>query len=123
MPDFTLNDYLLYKEAESLAAEIFREVREDHIEEFDAGDCLDYMDEMNDLAHETADGHEWVIYTYKAHTLCLHCNTDMGEERLEECGMPEEVTYDTLGCLIACGELRGRIDAALNDLCAEHAPE
>lgn len=123
MSDFQINDHLLCKEARALAQDIFEEWQDKYPAEFAAGNCGDYLGEMQDRAHETADGHEWVIYTYKAHALCLHCNTDKGEELLEDCGMPEDVTYDSLGTMIAFGELRGRIEEELQEMCDEHEPE
>ena len=46
----------------------------------DYGDSDDYMDGVN----EAVDGHQWVIYTYKAQQLCAAIDTDDGEEWLCE---------------------------------------
>lgn len=120
MTDFQINDYLLDKEAAALAAEIFEEVMRD----VGAGeDPEEHRDTMQDRAHEAADGHEWVIYTYKAHRLCLECNTDAGEQFLEDTGLPETPTYDSLGTAIAYGELRARIETALEELIEAHEIE
>ncbi|MDB6151512.1 MAG: hypothetical protein JWQ44_2960 [Chthoniobacter sp.] len=112
MTDFQINDYMLTRECDQLAQDIFDEVMTD------AGDetAEDRRDTMQDRAHEAADGHEWVIYTFKAHMLCAHCNTDQGEAFLEDTGMPEEVTYDKLGTIIAYGEMRARIETKLCEL-------
>jgi hypothetical protein len=108
-----INDFTLTKECEALAQEIFDNMLADMA---DDETPMDHRDTMSDRAHEAADGHEWVIYTYKAHTLCLHCNTDMGEEMLEDVGLPENPTYDSLGALIAYGEIRARIDQQIQAL-------
>lgn len=119
MNDFQINDHILAKECDELAREIFAEA----IEDMDGDETPEtYRDDMMDRAHETADGHEWVIYTYKAHLLCAHCNTDQGEEFLEGVGMPGAPTYDGLGSLIAYGEMRARIEQEIERLIEEWEP-
>ncbi len=94
-----------------------------------AADCAkEILEEINryggdeyDLAHEHADGSEWVIYYSKAHQLCQNCNTDHGEVFLAVVGTPENVTYDSLAVTIAYGELHARICQALDDLKSEAA--
>lgn len=113
MTDFQINDHLLQRECDSIAREIFEEIT---AEMADDESPEDYRDQMSDRAHETADGHEWVIYTYKAHMLCAHCNVDEGEAFLEDVGMPETPTYDSLGSMIAFGEMRARIEAEIENL-------
>lgn len=120
MGDFQINDHLLQTECDSLAQEIFDEFKAEGGEGWNPEDD---RDEMSDRAHETADGHEWVIYTYKAHMLCAHCDTTKGEELLEDVGMPEDPTYDKLGSFIAFGEMRGRIEEKLSELIEEYEPE
>ncbi|MGB1214981.1 MAG: hypothetical protein ACPG4X_16555, partial [Pikeienuella sp.] len=112
MTDFVINDHILTKECDELAQDIFDEVVAEITSGIADGESpADFRDCMSDRAHETADGHEWVIYTYKAHMLCAHCNVDQGEEFLEDVGMPDTPTYDSLGTMIAYGEMRARIDA------------
>lgn len=112
MTEFQINDHLLQKECAELAREIFDEVMEDK-----AGDHPeDYRDEMDERAHETADGHQWVIYTYKAHMLCAHCDVSNGEEFLADVGVGPDPTYDSLGTMIAYGEMRARIMAEIDEL-------
>ncbi len=73
-------------------------------------------DDMQDRVHETVDGHEWVIYHYKALLMCAHCNVDQGEEFLEDVGMPETPTFNGLASLILFGEMRARVNSEINDL-------
>ena len=78
---------------------------------------------MMDRAHEDADGHEAVIYTYRALQICANCNTDQGEAFLEETGMPKEVTFNKLATIIAYGEMRARIESKLDELIEAHDDE
>jgi hypothetical protein len=113
MSDEQFSDYKLQKECESLAQDIFDEMlvgmARDETPE-------NYRDEMNDRAHEAADWHEWVIYNHSALMLCAHCDVSNGEAFLEDVGMPEEVTLHKLACAIAYGEIRARIEGALQEL-------
>jgi hypothetical protein len=113
MSDHEMNDHILTKECEALAKEIFDIALEDMAEDETPED---YADDMQDRAHEYADGHQWVIYYHWAHRICMYCNTDDGEQFLEDIGMPETPTYDGLATIIAFGEMRARISAALADL-------
>lgn len=113
MTDFQINDYLLSKECDDLAREIFEEaiagMADDETPE-------DYRDDMSDRAHEYADGHEWVIYNYKALMLCAHCDTTMGEDFMDDVGAPSEPDIYKLACMLAFGEMRGRIEAEIGNL-------
>jgi hypothetical protein len=42
--------------------------------------------DASEYIHETCDGHESVIWTYKAGLLCLECDRDNAEYQLEEIG-------------------------------------
>ena len=66
-----INQYELEKEAIRIAKEAEAEFLNHNM------DVYEYM-------HQTCEGHEWVIYTYKAIQLCAECNTEDGEEQLEE---------------------------------------
>lgn len=112
MSDFQINDRILSDECEGLARDIFDEVMAQYAGE----NPEDYRDEMDDRAHQKADGHQWVIYNYQALMLCAHCDVSQGEEFLEDVGMPEEVTIHKLACTIAYGEIRARIMDEINDL-------
>ena len=98
-----INEYTLREEAQSIADEIWSKVE---------GDIDDAMDQ----AHEWADSHEWVIYYHKAHQICQNCDTENGEQFLEEIGPGDEPTYNKLAVTIAYGELRARIEQALYKL-------
>lgn len=65
------NQYELEQEAKQIA--------QDAQEEF-----LKFGTDPYDYMHQTCDGHENVIYTYKAIELCQECETDDGEYQLEE---------------------------------------
>ena len=73
MKDFRINDYTLNQEAKDMA-------RLAVLEE------LEYGRNGQDILHEMCDGHEWAIYTHKALQVCAECNTDDGEEYLEDLG-------------------------------------
>ena len=75
------------------------------------------MDDAYDMAHEYADGSEYVIYYAKAHELCQNCDTDNGEDFLtgiSDQNVPR--SYDDMAALIAYGEIHHRIYAALSEL-------
>jgi hypothetical protein len=65
------NQYQLETEAKSIAKMALAEQRE-------------YGTDAADYIHQLCDGHESVIYTYKAGLLCLECDRDNAEEHLEE---------------------------------------
>ena len=65
------NQYQLEQEAKSIAKMAMAEQRE-------------YGTDAADYIHQVCDGHESVIYTYKAGLLCLECDRDNAEEHLEE---------------------------------------
>lgn len=91
------SDHDLQKECEGLAQEIFDEM-------------LDEMEEDETPEH------------YHAHRVCMFADTDNGEAFLEDVGMPETVTYDSLASTIAYGEIRARIDEHLNTLIDQWEP-
>lgn len=97
----TINDHTLNEYAADIADEIIRE-------------CDGDRDDAHDMAHEYAAYSEWAIYYHKAHELCQNCNTDNGEQFYEDCGPWEDVTYNKIATIIAYGELRARIEMAIN---------
>lgn len=118
MADFQINDHILAKECDSLAAEIFAEC----VAKLDEGETPeDYRDEMDDRAHETADGHEWVIYNYKALMLCAHCDVGNGEEFMSDVGFEwnDDSTIYSVATVLAYGEMRARITGEIQRLCEE----
>ena len=77
----------------------------------------DDQDGALDLAHQYADGSEWVIYHHKAHELCANCNTDMGEGFVTVWGEPKGGwTYDDFASAIAFGEIYERLQSAISTL-------
>lgn len=44
----------------------------------------EYGSDPHEMMHQMVDGHECVIYTYKAAILCTECNRDNGEAQLDE---------------------------------------
>ena len=102
MTDKIMTDFELTILANNYAKEIFDQVND--------------IEEGYNLAHQYADGCEWVIYTYKAHLLCLNCNTDDGQAFVNDCYAGTSMTYDEMGSAYAYGELHSRIMSALNTL-------
>ena len=105
MTDEKINDFILDNIARDYAKEILEQTQD--------------SDEAQDLAHQYADGSEWAIYHYKAHMLCLNCNTDRGEEFVEDCYSTDctwRMTYDEMASSIVYGEILGRIMSAISDL-------
>ena len=103
-----MNDYELTKEAESLAREIWAESQGDE-------------NTARDLVHEYADGHEVAIYYGKAIELCSTCNTNEGEQWLDDIGgiaQPGD-SFGNIACRIAFAELYCRIGAALESVIEE----
>lgn len=94
MEDFKINDYILQKEAESIA--------KDAIEE-----CGNDLDAIQEHIWQTVDGHQWVIYYYQAIQLCANCNTDEGAQFVEDLGM-ETGSFEVMATRIAFGELYNR---------------
>lgn len=119
MSDFQISDHIFSDECNELAQEIF----DDFMISADPGETAeDKKDEMLESVYQTADGHEWVIYNYKALMICAHCDVDQGEAFLEETGMPEDVTIHKLACTIVYGEMRSRITTKLDELIDEWEP-
>lgn len=116
---FEINDHLLSKECDELARDIFDEV----MSGANGETAEDMRDTMDERAHEAADGHEWVIYNHKALMLCAHCNTEQGEGLLADVGVQEPSDIYKLACVIAFGEMRGRIMDEIERLIEEWEPE
>jgi hypothetical protein len=102
MTEVKIDDFILDNIARGYAEEILKQTQD--------------MDEASNLAHQYADGSEWVIYHDKAHMLCLYCNTDGGEEFVDDCYASERMTYDQMGSALAYGEIFHRTLLAINDL-------
>lgn len=98
-----MNNKELNEYCNMLAEEIMLEVK-------------NYDGDQFDLAHQYADGSEYVIYYAKAHDLCQNCSTDNGEEWLSEVGAGESPTYDSIATVIAYGEIYTRILNRINEI-------
>lgn len=73
MSEFKIDDYMICQESKEI-------ITQGIIEEKEYGlPALEY-------AQQACDGHQWVIYTYKAILLCAECDTSAGEDYLEDCG-------------------------------------
>lgn len=95
------NDFNLDAYATEIAVDIFAE------------HCLD-RDEAFDIAWQSVDGSEWVIYHHKAHEICAACNTDQGEASIEDTGgFPDGSTYNEMATLISYSEIMARVNEAL----------
>ena len=101
MTEVKINDFILDNIAKDYAKEILEQTQ-------------DY-DVAYELAHQYADGSEWAIYYYNAQMLCLNCETDHGEDFLDDCYAGDRLTYKKMATVIAYGELLGRIMSAIND--------
>lgn len=115
---FEINDRLLQQECATLARDIFDEFLADRPDEAPEA----WRDEASDRAHDTADGHNWVIYNHKALMICTHCSTSEGEAFADEMGSRTSDIYE-LATWIAFGEMRARIEAEIDRLIEDHEPE
>ena len=114
-----ISEYSFQAECDEIAQEVF----DNALDDMAADETPDHhRDDMLDRVHETVDGHQWVIYHHYAHQICAECNTDEGEAFLEDCGMPETPTYDSLATAIAYGEMRHRVTARIEELIDEWEP-
>lgn len=101
MSNFQINDYILRREAKSLAEQAIAEVEQ-------------YGGDHFELLEQAVDGHEWVIYTYKALLLCAECDTNDGEQWLEDIGSEPTNDIGKLATLTAYATL---LAAARDELC------
>lgn len=76
----------------------------------EALELLDYPRDLNDAAHEHADGSAEVIYHYQAHKLLAECSRSercAAEEEAEECGVQPK-SYDEFASALAYFVIRTR---------------
>ncbi len=76
----------------------------------EALELLDYPRDLNDAAHEHADGSAEVIYYYQAHKLLAECSRSercAAEEEAEECGVQPK-SYDEFASTLAYFVVRTR---------------
>lgn len=119
MSGFQISDYLLTKECDDIAAEIFGNMLKDLARDETPEDK---RDDMQDRADEATDSHEWVIYNHKALMICAHCDTSNGEAYMDDVGLnwtPGESTIYTVATLIVYGEMQARIMGEIGRLIEE----
>ncbi len=76
----------------------------------EASELLDYPRDLDDAAHEHADGSAEVIYHSRAHQLLAECSRserNAAEEEAEECGVQPE-SYDGFASALAYFVVRAR---------------
>lgn len=76
----------------------------------EAAELLDYPRDLNDAAHEHADGSAEVIYHYQAHKLLAECSRserNAAEEEAEDCGVQPK-SYDEFASALAYFVVRTR---------------
>ena len=111
----TITEYLLNQECEALAKSIVEEYEGDR-------DDIDALREYaQERAHDDADGHQWVIYTYKARQVASIA-PDAAEEWLEDChGKPFDGcdTYNDVCTRLAYAAMYTGIMSALDAIFEE----
>lgn len=113
--DTQITDYALNRECDSLAKSI--------IDDFD-GDKADIdalREYAQERAHEAADGHQWVIYTYKARQVASIAPADAEEYLAEICDKPFDgcETFGDVCARLAYAALYTGIMESLNTLIDE----
>ena len=99
----------LYTEAKVIAQEAWEE------SEFNQDDAQDFI-------HESCDGHEIVIYYYKAIQFCADVDTSEGEGYLEDCGgiAQDGDSFGQIACRIAYATLLCASLSCLEEIIAKH---
>lgn len=126
MSDMIKSDFALDKEAQSIAASIFEEFRDENGGA--AFDAESFADEMRERAWEDCDASQHVIYTARAIAICGNCNTDQGESWLEDIssnGKPfaDCESFDEVCTRLAFAELLCRVESELQNLIDEWEPQ
>lgn len=103
MTDFKINNYILQQEAKQLAAQALLEQKE-------------YGTDAQQLLHEMCDGHEWVIYFTHAVKLCAECDTNEGENYLEDLGYEQFDSFSDHATQLAYATLLGACYEAYTEL-------
>ena len=75
-------------------------------------DPQNWRDNLQDVVYEKAfdwaDASEHVIYYHKALSICAHCDTDRGEEFVEDTGT-SYTSINKLAAAIVFGEIQSRV--------------
>ena len=99
----------LYTEAKAIAQEAWEE------SQFDKEDAQEFI-------YQTCDGHEIVIYYYKAIQFCADVDTSAGESYLEDCGgiAQDGDSFGQIACRIAFATLLCASMGCLEEIMSEH---
>jgi len=108
--DIIRTDYALQREAKDAAIKIFETVQTEHGAEFNPDP---YGSEWFRRIQQWANSSQHVIESYRAIQICTNCDVSKGEMFLEDVGLPEGVTFESLASTIVYGELRARISEEL----------
>jgi len=97
------SDFQLDELCKEYAQDIFGNAKS-----YDSANWLKYAkDNSHDLCHEWADGCFYVIYHYHALQICANCNTDQGEQFVEDLGTAY-TSVNELATAVAYGEIYQR---------------
>lgn len=116
MTQFNIN-----KEAQELAQDAW-----DSALEYGLTDDIQELQEYaQERLHQSCDGHEMAIYTYKAIQFCADVDTSDGEQWLDDCGgiAQEGDTFGQIACRIAFATLLVASQSALRDIVNKHEQE
>ena len=119
MTEQRYDDYTLQQECESIAKSIL----DDYLNQYDLHNELvdEDGDDLCDTVTETVDGHEFVIYHYKALRFCAESDTPDGDELLSEMGFDgQEISLSRLASTVLYGEMQARVTRHLWSLIEEH---
>jgi len=82
-------------------------------------ELVSYPRELSDASHEHADGHECVIYTYRAHRLlldgCTSSELAEAEEEAEDCGSLNGKGYHEIASVLAYFLVRRRYEDQIRE--------
>lgn len=94
-----MNDHELDKIAKDFANKIIERLKKDN----------EYDGIESNLVHEFVTESPYVSNYSKAHEICQNCNTDSGEDFLDNIGITGNMTYNEHARLLAWGELHARV--------------
>ena len=88
-------------------------------------DIQELQEYAQERLHESCDGHEASIYTYKAIQFCADVDTSDGEQWLDDCGgiAQEGDTFGQIACRIAFATLLVASESALQDIVNKYEQE
>ena len=88
-------------------------------------DIQELQEYAQERLHESCDGHEVSIYTYKAIQFCADVDTSDGEDWLDDCGgiAQKGDTFGDIACCIAFATLLVASESALQDIVSKYEQE